>query len=233
MTVKRILKLFLVVSALVTSFSLFAQDRDYEPLTTWPYLYGNFVPGSITTFHGSDIDYGLVNVNVINGKVHYVQDGKIMEADMRTVSSVRIGDDEYVNISGGLVKLLRECERGAVVCSIRVDTEAMNKSDIGYGKSSLASTQNVSLNTLADVNATLNKSLDLVYGEKESGDLLILRKTNGIVYQGMFVPAVRTEILNIYGIDKDAVKKFVKDNKIKFSRVEDLARLVDYLYSLK
>lgn len=39
-------------------------------------------------------------------------------------------------------------------------------------------------------------------------------------------------VLGIPGIDKDAVKQFIKTGKIKFNRTDDLAALVDYLYTL-
>ncbi len=226
-------KAFLAAVMMTVSVVSFAQKKEYEPLTTWPYLYEEFQPGCITTFKGADVWYDELNVNLMNGKAHFVQNGKIMEADMTTVATLKIGDKTYMCASGALVEVLNQREKGAVVCSRRVDTDAMNKSDIGYGKSSLASTQNVSLNVITnDMEMMMNKSFDVVRDGKESGDPLIVKEVDGIIFQGMFVPALRTEILDIVGVDKDAVKKYLKDNKVKLSNTDHLAALVDYLYSL-
>jgi hypothetical protein len=51
----------------------------------------------------------------------------------------------------------------------------------------------------------------------------------GIYYKGMFVPATRYDVLNIFGIDKDAVKDFIKTEKIRFKDVEDLGKLLEFL----
>ena len=120
-----------------------------------------------------------------------------------------------------------------------VDTEAMNKTNIGYGKSSLASTQNVSASALAlesdvmnsgVIDGFNNKGIDTMKQDKNSGETLVTSRSIGIYYKGMFVPATRYDVLNIFGIDKDAVKDFIKTEKIKFNKVDDLAKLVDFLY---
>lgn len=218
-----------LIFALLFGVSLSA----FEPLTTWPYIYENFIPGRIKTYQGTDIEYDKLNINVISCKAHYVDNGVIMEADANSIALLVMGGDSYVCIGGRMVKVLRNASHGAVALSRSVDVDTMNKADIGYGKSSLASTQNVSVSALStEMDFSINKSLDEVDRSKESGDRLAMKDIVGICYKGQFIPASRTDILGIPGIDKDKVKQFLKNEKIKFKNIDDLAKLLDFLYSL-
>ena len=218
-----------LIFALLFGLSLSA----FEPLTTWPYIYENFIPGRIKTYQGTDIEYDKLNINVISGKAHYVDNGVIMEADANSIALLVMGGDSYVCIGGRMVKVLRNASHGAVALSRSVDVDTMNKADIGYGKSSLASTQNVSVSALStEMDFSINKSLDEVDRSKESGDRLAMKDVVGICYKGQFIPASLTDILGIPGIDKDKVKQFLKNEKIKFKNIDDLAKLLDFLYSL-
>ncbi len=229
----KLFKTLIIFVCTAVSTAAFAQGGRYEPTTNWPYVYEEFQPAWITTTLGSRIEYDDLNINVVNGKAHYVKNGVIMEADMSNIALLTIGNENYVRAAGALVKVIRNTEHSAVVRSIQVDTDAMSRSNIGYGTSSTANTQNVSLGALnVSLDAvTLNRSLDDLNKQRDTGETLALKEIDGILYKGSFIPAARSAVLNIYGIDKDAVKKFIKENKIKFSKTEDLAKLVDYLYS--
>lgn len=211
----------------------YGQEEKYVPLTTWPYVYEDFLPGRIKTYQGGDIAYDKLNVNLVNGRAHFVKDGKIMEADMKTIALMTIGEDSYVCASGKMVKVVKNTLHSAVVLSTTVDTEAMSKADIGYGKSSTASTQGVSLTAISgDMDYSVNRSLDDLSSKRKTGEKLVLKNVTGIYYRGSFVPATKIDILNIPGIDKEAVKDFIKREKIKFKNADDLGRLVDFMYSL-
>ncbi len=211
----------------------FGQSRDFKPLTTWPYMYEDFQPGWITTFTGARINYDQINVNLANGRVHYIQNGTIMEASMGSIALLTIGEDAYVCASGKMAKVLKNTLNSAVLQSVLVDFDTFNKANIGYGTSATASTQNVSAAVLStEMDFSINKSLDTVNTDKDSGTPLPIMSVMGIYYKGMFYPATRTDILGIPGIDKDVVKNYLKSEKIKFNSVDDLGKLVDYLYSL-
>ena len=234
---KRTITIILALCAIcITGFS---QNKKYKPLTSWPFVYEDFQPGRITTYQGAAIEYDQLNISLINGKPLFIKDGKIMEPDSKTIALLVIGEDSYISSNGMLLKVLKNTLKSAVVQMEIVDTEAMNKTNIGYGKSSLASTQNVSASALAlesDVmNAGVidgfnNKGVDTMKQDRNSGETLVTSRSIGIYYKGMFVPATRYDVLNIFGIDKDAVKDFIKTEKIKFNKVDDLAKLVDFLY---
>lgn len=212
-----------------------AGAEKYEPTTGWPYLYENFLGGKIYLSQGgvSVVEYDKLNINLADGKIHYVADGIIMEVGSSSVTKVEMGEDSYVPASGKMVKVLKECPQGAVVRRIAVDVEAMSRVSIGYGTSSLASTQNLSLDAISSsMTYAVNKSLDEVSQGRNTGEKILLKETTGILYKGMFVPAAKIDVLAIGGIDKTAVKDYLKSEKIKFKDTDDLAKLVDFLYSL-
>ncbi len=211
------------------ALALSAHAQGFEPREKWPYLYEDFQAGNI--FDGKQtMPYDLLNVSVIDGRLHYVQDGIIMESPMYNVQVVRVGDDVFVNAGGRLMRLIVETEHGAVVRSVILDTEELSKSNIGYGKSSVASTQNVSLMSLSGSNMN-TKSLISVQNEKMSGVRLPLRKQYYIVVGEIAIRAVKSEVVSYPGCDPDAVKAFLKAEKIRWTKPDDLARLAEFLYS--
>lgn len=233
---KFISKLVAVLAAVMSCASFGADAlnaQSFKPVSTWPYMYQDFQQGWITTFQGSKIKYGKLNVSVLNGRAHYIDKGVFMEANISSVSLLTIGDDSYVLTSGGLVQVLRNTEHTAVVLSTRLDKDAMNKVSIGYGKSSIASTQNVTLDSITnDMDYSVNKTMESAVGNKNDGEVLPLSIVKGILYKGMFVPATKADVLAIPGIDKSKVKEYFKSNKVKFSDVESLAALAEFLYTI-
>lgn len=210
-----------------------AAAAEYAPSTTWPYVYEDFRAGRIVTHQGETLNYDQLNVNIASGRVHYVENGTIMQANLNTIALLVTGDDSYMCVEGRMMKILRNTASSAVLLKTVIDTDAMSSADIGYGKSSIASTGGLSLSALnSGMDYSVNRSLDDLVGERSEGRPLELREIRGIYYKGLFVPASRVDVLKIPGIDKDAVKQYIKSEKIKFNRVDDLAALVDFLYTL-
>ena len=206
---------------------------DYFPTTSWPYVYENFIPGNIKTHKGTDIKYEKLNINLVSGRVHFVENGVIMQADLNTVALLAIGDDSYVCVGGRMAKVMKNTVHGAVLLRTEIDTDAMNSANIGYGKSSVASTNNLSATALgAGMDFSINRSLEDLVKERSEGEPLELKEVLGIYFKGSFIPATRIDVLGISGIDKDVVRQYIKTEKIKFGRIDDLARLVDFLYTL-
>lgn len=211
------------------ALALSARAQGFEPREKWPYIYEDFQAGNI--FDGKQtLPYDQMNVCVTDGHLHYVKDGIIMESPMYNVQVVKVGSDVFVNAGGRLMRLIVETEHGAVVRSVMLDTEELSKSSIGYGKSSVASTQNVSLMSLAGTNMN-TKSLISVQDEKMSGVRLPLRKQYYIVVGQIAIRAVKSEVVSYPGCDPDAVKAFLKAEKIRWTKPDDLARLAEFMYT--
>lgn len=226
---KAIDTLFLLIVALLV-LPICVQAQQYNPTEPWPYLYQDFEPGNIFTSKEVLIGYDQVNVNVINGRLHYVEGGTIMEANMANIHVVRINEDVYLNVGGRLMRVLRESEHTAVVLETEVDYDEMSKVNIGYGRSAVASAQDISLMSLSGSD-NLNKSLLDVQKDKYNGKVLPLDERTYLVVDGLLFKTDRSDILNHPRVNRKATSDFIKQNKIKFKRPEDLEKLGEYLHT--
>ncbi len=227
-----IFKTLIISLCMVVSFSAAAVETDYKPTTTWPYIYEKFQEGSVKDFRGDVMKHDQLNISVANGKAHFIENETLMELDTRSIVLVTIGEDDYVPVSGSLVKVIKKTGHSTIALQTTINIEAMNQSEVGYGgKSSLTNTQKVSANAVAGgTDSSEYRSLSEMRADE--GKPLVLKKTRGLIYNMMFIPASKYDIFNISGLDKNAVKKFIKDNKIRLSDDDDLSRLADYISTL-
>ena len=230
---KKILSIFLLLASIQF---IFAQEQDalpYEPMDTWPYLYERFEPGNVRTTQGTLFPYAALNICIADGTLHYIEKGKIMQADMGHVFTVMVGDkDVFVNAGGKMYQVLLENEDGSVLKRTSVDVEELNRVDIGYGvSSSTASRTNTSLaglgmETLDGVNM-VNMTITSAEGRKNTGKILPFNEKIYLYIGGSLVPATKRDVQQV--VDKDAAKAFFKANKIKWNKPESLMLLLPFL----
>ncbi len=227
------MKKVLLLTCLLACFaSLSAQNYDYKPRETWPYLLEEFTSGSVHTSGGEDLNEGWYNVCVVDGKLHFVQDGKIMEANMWQIQYARIGESMYINRMGKMQQVVAKEGIYMLLCSVLVDMDRLYKSDIGYGVSSAtASTQNV--NTLDMAASTISMGLEMeletAIAKAKYGTELPLREHYDFMLGVRQIEATRSAVLALPGIDKAAAKKFFKQEKINWNKKESLAKVLKYL----
>lgn len=225
---KRFTSLIFLLSIFIYTY---AQKNRFIPLETWPYVYENFTPGTVLTHKGVTNSFDLLNINIADGKLHYVENGVIMQADMNLVSLIRIGQDVYVNYGGYAYKALAQTDHGAVLLKTEVDMEQLSKANIGYGKSSVASTSNVSAYALPGGN-NINKSLEDINNNRYSGNELPIREKYYLYIDGKLVRASKKDVLVFAGDKQNNTKEYIKNNKIKWKDVFCLQNLVEYLYGI-
>lgn len=211
--------------------SLFLQAKDFEPKDTWAYLFEDFTEGMVMTRKGEVLMQARLNVSVVDGKLHFLKDGKIMEADMLQVLTAQIGKDEFMNVSGKMLRVLSKSEVSAVLESIEVDLDKLSKAEIGYGiTSGTASTQNLNMAALSGlVEYQSNMSYSLASERKGSGESLPIRHITYLFTRGKLVVAKKREVVKIPSLDKKAAEAFFKQQGIKWSQVEDLQKVADYI----
>jgi len=215
---------------LFTVFQVWAQE--FKPKDTWPFLYADFTDGVVCSQDGDQILSGKLNISVANQRLYYIKGETLMEADVTRVFSVKIGEqDIFVNVGAKMYRILAESSGGAAVSLTLVDTDRMNKSDIGYGVSSAtASTQNVAALAL-DSNVGTNINQAIV--SRDGGTEIPVMEKKYILFSGnRTVPALRREVMDIPGLDKDAAKDFFKKNKIKWNNPASLTLVADFLTSM-
>lgn len=226
---RKIVFLLLGMMAVLPAFAQPNRDKwAFKPKDTWPFLYEDFMEGVVCSDSGDDILTGKINVSVLNQKLYYIKGENIMEADMVKVFSVKAGEDIFVNVAGKLYKVLAESKGGAAVQARYLDVEQMNKANIGYGvTSSVASTQNVAGLALdSNAGTNINKALE----SKEGGaEISIAEKTYILFCRNRIVPALKREVMDVPGLDKEKAKAFFKEHKIKWSHPESLTEVADFL----
>lgn len=235
-TMKKIFSLAALL--LAASLSLAAQ----EPTTMWPYLFPDFQDGAILTRDGSVLSTydNLFNLNLANGKVHYVSADTIMEADMKQVYTARIRDIVFINVGGRMYEVMSETDKGLVVKLTVVDFEQMQKTDIGYGVSSAtASHSRTSLDLMGGnfaASEAINLSGKTYYNaklEQGNGDPLPLRSELFLVVDGVRIEASKSAVTELASVDKAEAKAFFKANRIKWNKVESLQQVADFVYDQK
>ena len=207
-----------------------AQDKEFIPLETWPYVYEFFSPGEFTNLKGDVTHLELLNVCVHDGRIHFVKNGVIMAADPINVDALTIGNDTYYNIRGKMMRLLKAGPHSKVLCSIRINQAERDKVQVGYGESSLASTQSIGAVSISGGDMppyTLNKNIQSK--DKYDGRELPIAEELYLQVNGFLFRATRNELLNSPSLDKSAVKELLKKVKPRFSDVESLSELAEGL----
>ncbi|MBO4435158.1 MAG: hypothetical protein J5769_06895 [Bacteroidales bacterium] len=220
------------ISLLLFALALFvqatAQNYDYKPRETWPYLLEEFTSGGVHTSGGDNLNEGWYNVSVIDGKLHYIKDGRIMEADMRLIQYARIGRKMYVNRFGKMEEVVAEEGPYMLLRSAIIDMDEFAKADIGYGVSSAtASTQNLTGMDISGISQ--NMELEAAIAGAKVGKVLPLKIQYGFMLGPRWIEASKSAVLALPGIDIPAAKAFFKQEKIKWSKPESLAKVLKYL----
>ena len=220
-------RILLAVSLFFCSLSLSAQE--YHPREGWPYIFEDFSAGVVINYGGEVSAEGFFNVSVVDGKLHYVQDGKIMVANMNQLQVVRIGDKVFVNRMGKLKEVVAE-ERGGcfVLREVSVDMVELSKTEIGFGaRSAVASTQKV--NVLSVSGGTVNLSLETAIAASIDGAELPVKEKYFFLIKSKEYPADKSSFLSMEGIDKASAKAFIKSEKIKWHKAESLGKVLKYI----
>lgn len=221
---KKIIVVFAMLAFLAPS--LLAQK--YVPVDTWPYVFEEFVPGTVVTSSGTSAAQYLYNVSVLDGSLHYIKDDVIMKAEMVNVRKANIGEDIYVNIAGQMYKIISETADGSVLEQMMFNPDAQEKSSIGYGVSSSVANTKSSTNIMGARSETMNKSVMDAQADKFGGKPIAVNVKNYLYVSGKLFQASRYEMIQA-GVDKAALDGFIKANKIKWKQTESLEQLVSFL----
>jgi hypothetical protein len=225
---KRLLSIIAGIAVSVTAS--FAQKADYEPTTTWPYIYSDFVEGE-ASMNPTGTKTAKFNICLINNAVHFIDGELVKEALPGDILSVKIGDDIYQNVNGEFLKVVALSDKSAVVEAQEIDMSALNATGGAYGSSS-NTLSTMALSSLEGIGAT-NSSQSLnhmdLLNNKEQGKILTLIKKNYLVAKGYKVFCNTKDFLAVPGIDKAAAKTFLKQNKIKWKNPQSALLAGDYL----
>ncbi len=219
--------LFMCAGTLV-AVAAFAQ----EPTTNWPYLYPEFKEGELNV--RSKTEKALFNIHLDLGALHYVEDGRIKEANILNASTLVIGNDVFRNVAGKMLKVLARAQGGYIVEETRATYSAVVRNDGAYGTTALNSTTTKTFlyneNAINQYNGYLMTDVykDLL-AMRDDAEKLPVRKNLYIVIGMDQIPADKKSVASLSGLDKKALKAFLKSEKIDWNEIGDLVKVIDYI----
>lgn len=225
-------KLLLLCVGALLAVAAFAQDE--YPTANWPYLYPDFMEGELVRA-GNKSNKGQFNIHLNLSTLHYVdKNGVIKEADTWGVAGLVIGKDSFRYVGGKMLKVLAETVGGSVVQETRANYQAIIRKDGAYGTSSLNSTTTKTFlyneNAINQYNGYLLTDVykDLHAMKNQSERLPVLTDMYLLIGQKL-VPANRKSVAALEGVDKKALSRFLKANKIRWGDPGDLVKVIDYI----
>lgn len=224
------MKKYIITFLSLLAVCLSANGQEYHPRESWPYLLEEFTGGVVTNFGGEVSADGFFNVSVVDGSLHFVNDGKIMVANMNKLQAVRIGDRVFINRMGRLKEVVAE-ELGGyfVLRDMSVDTDELAKTDIGFGaRSAVASTQKLTGLGVSG-GPTVNLALETAISAAKDGVELPVRQQYVFLIKSREYPADKASFLSMEGIDKASAKAFLKSERIKWYNADSLGKVLKYI----
>ena len=203
-----------------------------EPTTNWPYLYPEFKEGELNV--RSKTEKALFNIHLDLGALHYVEDGRIKEANILNASTLVIGNDVFRNVAGKMLKVLARAQGGYIVEETRATYSAVVRNDGAYGTTALNSTTTKTFlyneNAINQYNGYLMTDVykDLL-AMRDDAEKLPVRKNLYIVIGMDQIPADKKSVASLSGLDKKALKAFLKSEKIDWNEIGDLVKVIDYI----
>lgn len=203
-----------------------------EPTTNWPYLYPEFKEGELNV--RSKTEKALFNIHLDLGALHYVEDGRIKEANVLNATTLVIGNDVFRNVAGKMLKVLARAQGGYIVEETRATYSAVVRNDGAYGTTALNSTTTKTFlyneNAINQYNGYLMTDVykDLL-AMRDDAEKLPVRKNLYIVIGMDQIPADKKSVASLSGLDKKALKAFLKSEKIDWNEIGDLVKVIDYI----
>lgn len=225
------MKRLFVFFAFMQAALLTVMAQKYEPNTKWPYLYEDFIPGTIF-FEGNQKSTADMNIHLWGNVLHYVKaDGKIYQSDEKNVIRVEIGGDAYIYVDHQLKLIVANEGTNLLVKLTKGDFDAMRSSGGGAYGSSLNSSSARDLSSLGfDLGGLDHPELGLMLQEKKEGRTIPLVEQYSFIIGDQQIEATKKGVEKYVGDTRaDALKQFLKENKIKWKSEESLQQLLTFL----
>ena len=226
------IRLVLLICSMSWGMSTFetVSASGYVPTTTWPYLYEDFVDGTVYFSKEQKTMHLKLNVHLQNCTLHYLEGDNVMQADPRNVEMIQLGDVSFIYMNGELVRFIKAEEGVALVKLVKADLDELNKNTHGaYGMSTTSSSVNqiVSIGALGVSNLIYTR---MRQERKEGKDLPLIEKYY-FIFGDKIVEATRKEVEKSLGDNgKTKLKAFLKQNKIKWKEEASLIKLLEFFY---
>ena len=173
-----------------------------------------------------------MNIHLWGNVLHYVKaDGKIYQSDEKNVIRVEIGSDAYIYVDHQLKRIVANEGTNLLVKLTKGDFDAMRSSGGGAYGSSLNSSSSRDLSSLGfDLGGLDHPELGLMLQEKKEGRTIPLVEQYSFIIGDQQIEATKKGVEKFVGDTRaDALKQFLKENKIKWKSEESLQQLLTFL----
>lgn len=218
------MKKFLAVSFL--SIFVLAASAQEAVMSSWPYLYPEFVAGTVLLKDGSKYERQL-NIHVGKGRLHFIDGVNIREADSNDILLVELGSDKFTALDGNIVKVVGDPQKGYVAVRTSIDYQKMNETDGPYGtKVDAGATLTMTTFDLTGVSSSYTE----LQRNRNEGVQMPLKNDYYLVVGGKAINASKKAVENsLDAAGKAAFKTYQKQNKIRWQDTASLLMLVDFL----
>ena len=199
-------RLLTLIAALLLASASWLGAQPYT--TTWPYLYSDFQDGVIYMTGGQKI-YHKLNVHLMKGRLHYLDNDVVKEAFAGDIFYAEIGpdSDKFMVVNGDMMKVVAEQPGGFVADHITGDFDALLTGTGAYG---------MQANTEA-IQSYSSLEFDL-------------RHQLYIVTSGKVCRAVRKDVEALLDKTQKALfKSYLKEHKVKWKDPQSLLQVVTFL----
>ncbi|MDQ6815547.1 MAG: hypothetical protein M3040_17595, partial [Bacteroidota bacterium] len=208
---------FLVVHILTSLTLVFAQD-DIPGKEIFHYVFPAFIEGTVRQKSG-ETNKALFNYNSVTEEMIFDQGGQQLALDkIENVDTVYIQNRKFVPFGNVFYEV---ATTGAMPLFIQHKTQLIPPgNNTGMGSSQTAAITNIS-----DL-----KAAGLAYKLKLPDDYKVMNKT---IYwlrknNNYYIIKAEKNIEDLFPDKADAIKKYVKDNKVNFKNSQDLIKVVQF-----
>ncbi len=221
------MKKFIVILFL----ALYAQlGLSQECSTSWPYLYKDFTDGIIYKKSGGKV-YNKLNVHVLKGRLHYIENEMVKEAVGNDILLIEIGKDKYMPVNGDIMKIVGQKDNGFVTLLQTADMQRLTETGGAYGTSSTSSsTRKI---TSIDMTAADIKHTEMLQNRSNGTSIDLNSKYYIVAGENVYEASKKTIENELPAEDKDAFRSFVKDHRIKWKNADSLTELLDFFKTEK
>ncbi|PRY14251.1 hypothetical protein CLV24_10461 [Pontibacter ummariensis] len=191
------------------------------------YRYSSFVDGRVTFLNGTTV-VSKLNYNLLTGEIEFIDSSNdtLALADLFTIHSIAIGDDQYFYDKEGesLLKLLEDYASTKLLIKEKYElADIKNKGAMGKESSSLSPTTTGMYSDAGGVyqlspNATMEFTVKSAYYLADIND--------------HYVEANKRNTLKLFSDHKSSVAKYIKENKPDFDNEEELRKLLQHCNKL-
>jgi len=229
------MKKLLILFLSFVSIQAFSQieENNYYSLNS-QYMYDTFVKGEIHFKNGTSTE-GELNYNVVVGEFHYVEDGILKtfsDFDLKRISKIIIGQKHFIIKSNTIYEIIY-ADRISLLKERKVTQEEHSQNEGAYETSSNSST-NKKITTLSIAIGHELQTGALVNFKNEINDIEIhIDETYKILFNNEIYYANKKSFYKIYPDKAEAIKKYIKDEKIKFKTTEEIIKVIEFSEKLK